>query len=307
MAVNYRDYYKVLGVDRTAEHADIQRAYRKLARKFHPDINKSPDAEEKFKEINEAYEVLGDREKRKKYDSLGADWKAGEGVRPSPGWEGGGVRFTYGGSEEDFSDFFRSIFGEDGGFGERGRAARRRRGRDVEAVLEISPEEAVSGGRKLVEVETLQAAPDGQVAPARKKLEVHVPPGVTDGSVIRLPGEGGGGAAGGEKGDLYLRIRIRPDARFAVEGHDVVASVNLSPWEAALGARVDVPVIGGSVRMKIPPGTQSGHVFRLRGKGIPPSGDMLVKSRIVVPERLTDRERALFEELAKESPFRPRG
>jgi curved DNA-binding protein len=312
MSVSYRDYYKVLGVERTAAHAEIQRAYRKLARKYHPDINKAPEAEEKFKEINEAYEVLGDEAKRKKYDAVGADWERGDAFRPPPQGEGG-VRFTYAGDGEDFSDFFRSIFGNAEGFRTAGRRGpRERRGRDVEAAIEVTLEEAVSGSRKTIELETLEASPDGEIRPTRKKLEVGIPAGVTEGSMIRLPGQGGEGAGGGEKGDLYLRVRLRPDPRFSVEGRDLLETIDLAPWEAVLGTRIEVPVIGGSVRMKIPTGTESGQVFRLRGKGIPrqggePAGDLLVTARIVVPEHPTDRERQLFEELARVSAFRPRG
>lgn len=314
MSVSYRDYYKILGVDKTADRAEIQRAYRKLARKYHPDINKAAGAEEKFKEINEAYEVLGDEEKRKKYDSLGPDWSTHAGFHPPPGWErSGGVRFSYGdGSAGDFSDFFRSIFGDDASFtGQRGRRGGPRRGRDVEASLEVTLEEAFAGGRKIVELETMEPGPGGAPIPARKKFEVRIPPGVTEGATIRLSGQGGEGAGGGAKGDLYLRVRLRPDPRFTVSEREIGTTVDLAPWEAALGAQVEVPVVGGSVRMKIPAGTSSGTILRLRGKGIPgsggePGGDQLVTIRIVVPAHLTENERTLYQQLGEISPFHPR-
>jgi curved DNA-binding protein len=313
MAIDFKDYYEILGVGKDASQDQIRRAYRKLARKHHPDINKSPDAEENFKELNEAYEVLGDPEKRKKYDQLDSSWQAGYETGPPPGWEG--VRFSY--STDDigqFSDFFQTLFG--GGWGAwreaepRGGATRRQRGRDHESEIEISLEEAYHGARKTIDLERIEVGGDGRPVRVRKSYGVKIPRGITGGSLIRLAGQGGEGSGGGPPGDLYLRVRIRPDSRFAVHDHDLTSTVDISPWEAALGAKITVPTVDGKVSMTIPPGTQSGQTFRLRGKGMPigvaSHGDMLVTTRVVVPTRLTEKEKRLFEELARESRFQPR-
>lgn len=315
MAVKFQDYYEVLGVNRSASQDDIQKAFRKLARKYHPDVNKSPEAEDKFKQLNEAYEVLKDPDKRKKYDQLGANWKAGQEFTPPPGWENVQFHFQGGdfGDAGGFSDFFRTFFGGAGGFGGfgdgmRGAAGQRtaggwaRPGEDHEAEVEVSLEEAFHGGTKKIQLEE---------AGQRRSYDVTIPKGVGEGSRIRLPGQGGRGIGGGSAGDLYLRVRLRPHPRFRVQGHDLTTTVTIAPWEAALGAEVNVPLIDGNVTMKIPPGTQGGQIMRLRGKGLPKrggeSGDVRVTVQIAVPKQLTERERELFDTLAKESQFRPRG
>lgn len=310
--VEFQDYYKTLGVERTATQEQIQRAYRKLARQYHPDINKSPDAEDKFKHINEAHEVLKDPETRKKYDELGAGWRAGEpsfGSRRPGGAERGTYQYYYsGGDEEQFSDFFRTFFG--GGFGAAEEEPWRRRGRDQEADIEISIEDAFHGSTRTVHLDTAVVDAQGRLSPSRRTLEVKVPRGVTEGSTIRLAGQGGAGH-GGENGDLYLRIRFAPHRTFQVEEYDLRVTLDLTPWEAALGTKVNAPTVDGAVKMTIPAGTQTGQVLRLKGKGLPKSsggaGDELVTVRIVVPQTLTERERRLFEELARESTFSPRG
>ncbi len=313
MAINYKDYYEILGVTKDASQDQIRRAYRKMARKHHPDISKSPDAEEKFKELNEAYEVLGDPEKRARYDQLGGSWQAGYETAPPPGWEG--VRFSFGAEDADqFSEFFQALFGGGrGGWQEaelRGGATRRRRGRDHESEIEVSLEEAYHGGRKTVDLERVEIGRDGRPVRVRKSYEVKIPPGITEGSLVRLSGQGGEGSGGGPPGDLYLRVRIRPDSRFALHDHDLAYTVDISPWEAVLGNKITVPTIDGRVSMTIPPGTQTGQTFRLRGKGMPLGGgaygDMLVTTRVVVPTRLTEVEKRLFEDLARESRFQPR-
>jgi len=319
MAIKFKDYYQTLGVERTAKTEDIQRAFRKLARKYHPDVNKSPEAEERFKEINEAYEVLRDQDKRRRYDALGMNWKAGQEFTPPPGWEGFPFSFD-GGRMGDFadvggfSDFFRTLFG--GGLGGRaraggpGRAAWSHRGRNTEAEMEITLAEAAHGAVKKFQLETLAPRPDGALTTERKSYDVTIPPGVTDGSKIRLGGQGEAGMGGGPPGDLLLRLRLRPDPRFTVHGHDLRASIDVAPWEAALGAEARVPTLSDPVMVRIPPGTQSGQTLRLRGQGLPrrhgDPGDLLVTVRIAVPKTLTDRERELFEALARESPFKPR-
>lgn len=312
MPVAYQDYYEALGVDRNASADEIRRAYRNLARRYHPDVNKEPGAEDRFKEISEAYEVLRDEEKRERYDRLGANWRAGQDVSGAGGFEEafrggagdgvGDVRADFGGG--DFSDLFEGLFGRRGGRASRGTGrggfdSFSMRGSDREAVLELSLEEAARGGRRQLTL------PDGG------RLEVDIPRGVVDAQRIRLAGQGGAGVGGGPAGDLFLRIRLRPHPRFRVEGRDLYTDLPVSPWEAALGAEVPVPTLDGTARVKVPEGSSSGRRLRLRGQGLPgpgtaPDGDLYVIITIHVPKRLTKRERELFEELASASKFDPR-
>lgn len=312
MAESYPDYYETLGVSKTASKEEIQRAYRKLARKYHPDINKSSDAEGQFKKINEAYEVLSDAEKRKTYDQIDSSWQSRQSGSPF-GKEGSHFTFSTGDASQ-FSDFFQSLFG--GAWGgssadEFPGGVRRRRGRDRESVLEITLREAYFGARKNVELEQLDPGTTARPVRTRKSYEVTIPPGVTDGSLIRLARQGETGSGGADAGDLFLRIRILPDPCFTLNGHDLSTALDITPWEAALGAKVSVPTIDGAVSMKIPASTQSGQRFRLREKGLPlgkgAHGDLIVTTRVVVPSRLTEKERRLFEKLAEESHFHPRG
>jgi curved DNA-binding protein len=308
LAVGYRDYYEVLGVPRGAGDEEIRSAYRKLAREYHPDVNKDPGADDRFKEISEAYEVLRDPEKRERYDRLGANWKAGEDVSDAAGFGGrgrgaqgdfGGVRMDFG--DGDFSDFFEGFFGRrradpGGGSGFDGFSMR---GGDREAMLEVTLEEAARGGKRRVSL-----ADGGD-------FEVRIPIGVRDGQKIRLAGQGGEGAGGGPPGDLYLRVRVKPHPRFSLEGDDLVVELPVAPWEAALGATVPVPTLDrGVARVKLPAGSSSGRRLRLRGEGMPRPGarrgDLYAVARIVVPKRLEQRERELFEELAAVSRFDPR-
>jgi curved DNA-binding protein len=302
MAVGFRDYYDALGVPRDASQEDIRAAHRRLARQFHPDVNRDPGAEDRFKEISEAYEVLRDPEKRERYDRLGSNWRAGQDVSGASGFEGfagggGGfddVRFDFGGGG-DFSDFFESLFGRErrprgaGGFG----GSYSARGADVEAVLELSLEEAARGGRRRISLG------DG------RDFEVAIPPGVRDGQRIRLSGEGEPGRGAGPSGDLFLRIRVRPDKRFRVDGRDVYTDLAVTPWEAALGARVEVRTLDGTAEVKVPAGSSSGRKLRLRGQGIA-GGDLYAVVQIHVPKRLSSEERELFERLADVSDFDPR-
>lgn len=329
MAVKFQDYYETLGVARTASQEEIQRAYRKLARKYHPDVNKEKGAEEKFKQITEAYEVLKDPEKRKKYDALGSGWREGQEFTPPPGWEG--VHFEFRGRPEDmagfglggfhggrgFSDFFEMLFGEGlGGFtaGRRGTRAGTSSwsmpGQDQEAELTISLEDAYRGATKMITLQTLEADATGTLTPQAKQYEVKIPPGTTEGARIRLAGQGGAGVGGGQPGDLFLRIHIAPHAVFQVEGYDLVVTVPITPWEAALGAKIEVPTLDGPVKMSLPPGTQSGQRFRLRGKGLPKErgerGNLYVTVHIAVPKTLTSKEQELFRQLEKSSAFNPR-
>ncbi|HEX5712695.1 MAG TPA: DnaJ C-terminal domain-containing protein [Solirubrobacterales bacterium] len=299
MAVGFRDYYEVLGVPRGASDEEIRSAYRKLAREYHPDVNKDPGAEDRFKEVSEAYEVLRDPEKREQYERLGANWKAGEDVSGASGFGGGfgggdGQGF---GDGAGFSDFFESFFG-----GRRGASGGfegfSMRGGDQEATIEVALEEAARGGKQKISLA------DG------RDFEVQIPPGVRDGQKIRLAGQGGEGASGGPAGDLYLRVRIKRHPRFRREDDDLVVEIPVAPWEAALGATVPVPTLNGSARVKVPAGSSSGRRLRLRGEGMPGpggrKGDLYASVRVVVPKALGKRERELFEELAAVSRFDPR-
>ncbi|NLK18678.1 MAG: DnaJ domain-containing protein [Synergistaceae bacterium] len=309
MAVSYKDYYEILGVARTASQDEIRKAYRKLAKEYHPDVNKDSGAGEKYKEINEAYEVLKDPEKRGKYDTLGPGWRQGQDFTPPPGW-GGGVRMDFGGGG-DFSDFFQTLFGGFGG-GARTTVSMEDmffgggRGRDQEMTLELSLEDVMKGGARTISFETTEPGPDGRLRRAQKTVNVNLPSGVTDGSRIRLKGKGAGG------GDLFLVLRIAPDSVYTVEGYDLVSTLRVSPWEAALGASIGVDTPDGAVTMKLPGGTQGGRKLRLKGRGLPrrkgaQRGDLIVKVEIAIPQKLTDRERELLEALSKESGFNPRG
>ena len=329
--MKYLDYYAVLGVARDASANDIKKAFRKLARQYHPDVNKSAGAEARFKEINEANEVLSDPEKRKRYDALGQNWKSGQDFTPPPGWGGfegassgpGGIPFDFGGAQgSDFSDFFSSLFGDLGGAG---RAARGRRGgnpfagfggfgggaeaftprgRDFEANLALSLEELFSREPKSLTLQVPSGQPDGTVARRSKTFHVRIPPGATDGTRIRLSGQGEGG------GSLYLNLRVAPHPNFQLHGHDLDQTVPLAPWEAVLGAKVRIPTLEGPATLTIPPGTQGGARLRLAGKGLPDKhgsrGDIFVNLRIAVPDHPTAKEKALFEQLAKDSSFHPR-
>jgi curved DNA-binding protein len=313
VAVEYKDYYSTLGVPRDANREVIGRAYRKLARKYHPDLNKQPGAEDRFREISEAYEVLKDPEKRARYDRLGPGWEQGQEFRAPPGWD---VRFEGGPRGGDrgfgpregaaFSDFFETLFG----YGRAGRPFAGR-GADLEAPLRLRLEDAYRGTTASIALEEPQRSSAGAEATRREKhLEVHVPPGVLPGQKIRLSGQGAQGGNGGPKGDLYLRIEIEPHPRYRLEGRDLHAGLSLAPWEAALGARVEVPSLDGPVMLSVPPGTQSGQKLRIKGKGMPnpkgPPGDCLVTAEIKVPRQLSPKERELYEELGKVSTFNPR-
>lgn len=307
MAVGARDYYDVLGVGRDASDEEIRRVYRRLAREYHPDINKDPGAEDRFKDISEAYEVLRDPEKRARYDQLGANWRggrAGPDVSGAPGRAGfDDVRVDFG--DADFSDLFGDLFGgrtrgrragRDAGFG-----GFSTRGADQEATLEISLEEAFAGGRRRI---TLG---DG------RDYEVTIPRGVRDGQRIRLAGEGSPGIGDGPPGDLFLRMQIRPHPRVRVEGRDLYVDLPVTPWEAALGATVPLRTLEGEARVRVVAGSSSGRKLRLRGQGMPGAGgsddsrgDLFAVVTIKVPSRLTAEERRLFEQLASVSSFDPR-
>lgn len=316
-----RDYYEVLGIARTASQEDIQRAYRTLARRFHPDINKDPGAEDRFKEVTEAYEVLSDPDQRARYDRFGAAWRQvppdydQRGAPFGGGARSGGRRVyvntgPFGGGDFGGRGFGAAGFGEpgfgpvdlDGLFGEfftggRGRVP----GADSEAEIQLSVEEAYAGGRRRITLST---------AAGPRSYEVDIPAGVTDGQRIRLAGQGGTGSGGGAPGDLYLVVRLAPHPRYRVEGRDLTVEVPVAPWEAALGGSIPVPTPAGPARVDLPAGSSSGRRLRLRGRGLPnpqgAPGDLYAEVRIVVPAALSPAERELFERLAGESRFDPR-
>lgn len=288
--MEFKDYYEILGVKPDANETDIKSAYRKLARKYHPDRNQDAGAEDRFKSINEANEVLRDAEKRRSYDQLRAGgYRGGEQFRPPPEWhnQGGGGG---GGPEGDFSDFFESLFGR-AAAGQRG-PARPRRGRDVQARVQIDLQTAFNGGM------TRLALQDGA---SERVLEVKIPAGIQPGKVIRLAGQGQAGAAGGPKGDLLLEVAVRDDPRFKLDGTNVLHVLAVSPWEAALGATVPVVTLAGTVDLRIPAGSQSGRKLRLKGRGMPgvSPGDQLVELSIRVPSVDGDKQRKAFESMAK--------
>ena len=269
--MEYRDYYKVLGVPRSASADEVKRAYRKLARKFHPDVSKEKNAEARFKEVQEAYEVLKDPEKRAAYDQLGPDFQSGQQFRPPPGW-GSNFEFRTGrgargaGTDPGFSDFFSSLFGEQSPFGEfeGGRAGFRSRGEDRRARLEVTVEEVYRGGSREFTLQHPEVSGDGHLALKDRTLRVQIPAGITQGQVIRLAGQGAGGAGGGRAGDLLLEVAIAPHRLYRLEGRDVTLELPVAPWEAALGATIATPTLGGPVDLRIPAGARAGQKYRRR-------------------------------------------
>src|ERR1700744_1485016 len=321
MAVQYKDYYQTLGVPRTATDADIKKAFRKLAREYHPDVAKDKKkAEEKFKEINEAYEVLSDPYKRKRYDELGPNWKSGADFRPPPGYEGfgagqkfrggrpagGGEEFHFGGT--GFSDFFEQMFGSrmrggagGGGFGRGGNFSQEdmaERGADIEGDIMVSLEEVARGSVRTVNI---------RHADRNESHQVKIPAGISEGQKLRLAGRGESGSGGGENGDLYLRVRLAKHPDFDVDGHNLVYELELAPWEAALGAEISVPTLDARVNIKIPAGTPSGQKLRVLDRGLKQRdgtrGDLMVVTKIVVPAKTSAAAKKLWEQLAQETEF----
>jgi curved DNA-binding protein len=321
--MRFKDYYEVMGVPRGATQDEIKRAYRKLARKFHPDVSKEKNAEDRFKELQEAYEVLKDPEKRAAYDQLGANWQQGQEFRPPPDW-GKGFEFTRGGARGpagatghggDFSDFFAELFGDRSPFGGThefatpGRGGRRHAaaGQDHVARVEIELEDAYRGGTRVLELRTPEITPDGHVTSKPRTLRVSIPAGVTEGQQIRLAGQGSQGVGGGPAGDLYLEVNFRPHPLYQLDGRDVTVQLPVAPWEAALGETVAVPTLGGPVEMKLPQGARAGQRLRLRGRGLPgpTPGDQYVVLAIVLPPD-SPRAREFFGRMKDELPFDPR-
>lgn len=314
--MEYKDYYKILGVERTAAQDEIKRAYRKLVRKYHPDVNTGPDAAEaevKFKEVGEAYEVLQDPEKRAAYDQLGADHKEGEQFRPPPDWDNG-FEFSGGGyteaDPEAFSSFFEDLFARRGGQGgyARSRQQYHAAGQDHHAKIVIDVAEAYNGGSRDFSLRAPELDADGHLVMRERGVRVSIPKGVTEGKQIRLAGKGAPGVGGGKAGDLFLEVAIRDTPPYRVEGKDVYMDLPIAPWEAALGTKISVKTPAGDVELSIPKHAQSGKKLRLKGRGIPakPAGHLYAVIKIVVPPTESDKARALYEELARETSFDPR-
>jgi curved DNA-binding protein len=311
--MEFKDYYKIMGLPRGASQEEIKRAYRKLARKYHPDVSKEPNAESKFKELGEAYEVLGDPEKRAAYDGIATGRRHGDRFTPPPDWNfdfdlGGGFREAGG-----FSDFFESLFG---------RATRGRRrpspqsgftgfaaaGQDQHAEITIGLEEAFSGGSQKITLGVPEMDPQGRLVATTRTLSVKIPKGVQAGQRVRLAGQGRLGSGGGPAGDLYLEVRFKPHRWFRPEGRNIVLDLPITPWEAALGVTLTVPTLAGRVELKIPPDSQAGRKLRLRGRGLPgdPPGDQYVILRIVTPPALTPEARNFYRKMAELMPMNPR-
>jgi curved DNA-binding protein len=311
--MDFKDYYKILGLEPTADDKAIKTAYRKLARKYHPDVSKEAGAEDKFKEASEAYEVLKSPEKRAEYDDLRKYGQQGRPFQGPPGWQsrsGGPGAGGFGDDTGDFSDFFSSIFGGRAQQGGRGRS-NGRRGQDVEMELAIFLEETLSAESKQVSFKVPQHAANGQrMADITKTLNVKIPAGVVDGERIRLKGQGAPGVAGGENGDLYLIIRLAPHPKFDVEGHDLIITVPVAPWEAALGAKVAVPTLTGKINLTIRPDSQSGQRLRVKGNGLLDKqgqrGDLYAQLKIVMPKSTDEATKALWQSLAEKAAFDPR-
>lgn len=310
--MEFKDYYKIMGLERNASQDEVKRAYRRLARKYHPDVSKEPDAEARFKEVGEAYEVLKDPEKRAAYDRLlEGGYRAGEEFRPPPGWDAG-FEFSGGGftsaDASEFSDFFESLFGGAGPFRRARSGGFARRGEDRHARVQISLEDAYRGATRTMTLQAPEVDAQGQVQLRTHTLNVRIPPGVTEGQRIRLAGQGGPGLGNAPAGDLYLEVHFEPHPVFEVEGRDVYVTLPITPWEAALGAKVRVPTLGGPVDMTIPPGAQSGQKLRLKGRGLPgkPPGDEYLVLQIRVPKPETEEQRRLYQQMARTMPFDPR-
>jgi curved DNA-binding protein len=319
--MDFKDYYKILGVPRTASADDIKKAFRQLARKYHPDISKEPGAEAKFKELNEANDVLSDPEKRKAYDELGPDFQQGQNFRPPPGWS---ERHEFraranpqgGFSEHDFSDFFEELFGArarrgraEAGFGQR-RAAEgfKARGEDSHARIMVDLRDSFTGAERQISLRAPEIDDHGDIVTRSKVLSVRIPKGLMAGQVIRLKGQGGPGFGGAPAGDLYLEVEFAPDPLYRVEGRDLYLELPVAPWEAALGASVKAPTPTGPIMLKIPPNSAPGRELRVRGRGIPGTepGDLHVILKIVLPPADSPRARELYEQMARDLDFDPR-
>ena len=308
--MDYKDYYKTLGVDRKATQDELKRAYRKLARKYHPDVSKEADAELKFKELGEAYEVLKDPEKRVAYDELGSNWNSQQGFQPPPDF-GAGFEFRGAprgaGSQEGFSDFFESLFGHAGGPGGVNRGFHMQ-GEDHHAKILVDLEDSYHGASRSISLKMPEEAPNGHVVNRSRTLKVSIPKGVRQGQQIRLNGQGAKGQGSGKAGDLYLEIEFNPHRFYRVEGADVYLELPVAPWEAALGASVKVPTPSGAIDLKIPANSKAGKKLRLKGRGIPAKspGDLYLVLQIALPPAEDEKSREFYKRMQEEMVFDPR-
>ncbi|MFZ3202605.1 MAG: DnaJ C-terminal domain-containing protein [Pseudomonas sp.] len=312
--MEFKDYYQVLGLDKSASEDEIKKSYRKLARKYHPDVSKEADAELRMKEVNEAYAVLGDLEKRAAYDQLGGRYRDGQEFQPPPNWDAGfefsGADFS-GADMGDYSDFFANLFGRAaaGQAGRGGRAGpRARRGEDHHAKIVIDLRDAYQGAPRTITLRGARADAQGRVSMQEHNLTVQIPKGVKEGQHIRLAGQGSPGIGGSAAGDLFLEVHFKQDPHYRVDGRDVYETLPVTPWEAALGASIEAPTPSGKVQVKIPANSQGGRKLRLKGRGIPgePAGDLYLLLEIVLPPADTDKARQLYEMMAREMAFNPR-
>ncbi len=307
--MKYKDYYQILGVERDADTDTIKKVYRKLAHKYHPDVSKDPGGEEKFKEIAEAYQTLKDPEKRAAYDQLGRH-QPGQDFQPPPDWgkQFGETQFSF--DDVDLADLFAGLAGGRRHAGRQG-GTFQMPGQDYEVTAHITLDDAARGTTLDLDLTVPDYDEHGRLHRVQRTFKARIPKGATDGQRLRLRGKGGKGVGGGPDGDLYLNVALHPHALFRVSGHDLYLDLPLTPWEAALGAVVDVPTLSGPVRLKVPPGTHAGQKLRLAGRGLPtPSaaaGDLFAIVQIVVPTVLNEHERALFKQLADSSTYNPRG
>ncbi len=312
--MQYKDYYKIMGLTRDSNADAIKRAYRKLARKYHPDVSKEPQAEERFKELGEAYEVLRDPQKRAAYDHLGSTWQPGQEFTPPPDWQTEGFGFNRstaagGATANHFSDFFETLFGH--AFHARPDASgtgARVRGQDQRAKVAISLDDAYRGTTHVIQVAVAEADATGNRGTRNHTLQVRIPSGIVQGQQIRLAGQGSPGMGGGPRGDLYLEVQLQPHPYFEAEGRDIYLNLPLTPWEAALGAQLTVPTLGGKVEVKIPAGSQAGQKLRLKGRGLggKTPGDQYIVLQIVAPPALTPAAREAYERMSQELQFNPR-
>jgi curved DNA-binding protein len=306
--MKYKDYYSILGVERGASADDIKKAYRKLAHQYHPDVSKDPQGEEKFKEVAEAYETLKNPEKRAAYDQLGTH-RPGEDFQPPPDWGGQFRDSGYSFDEADLADLFASLSGRHRGGPGGGQF--RMAGEDYEVTAHISLEDAYRGTEVELNLSVPEPDEKGQLRRVPRTFKVRIPKGAADGQRLRLAGRGGKGLNGGRDGDLYINVALHPHPLFRVSGHDLYLDLPLAPWEAVLGASVEVPTLGGAVRLKVPPNTPAGKHLRLAGRGMPKpggtSGDLFAIAQVAVPTAASERERDLFRQLAESSTFNPRG
>lgn len=310
--MKYKDYYEILGVKRDATQDQIKSAYRKLARKYHPDVSKEADAEIRFKEMGEAYKVLKDEESRASYDRLGANWQNGQDFQPPPNQ--GGFNFNQGnghssfGEGADFSDFFEQMFGQQTGFGRSQGRNMHMQGEDSHAKVQIDLEDAYRGAERMISLRMPQPDENGRMVNRERTLSVNIPKGIRAGQTLRLAGQGSAGINGGKAGDLYLEIEFRPHPRYRVDGRDVYLDLPLAPWEAALGTSTSVSIPDGSIELTIPPNSAAGRKLRVKGKGLPGKapGDLYVVLAIALPRADTEEEKQAYRTLQQAFNFQPR-